>query len=113
MQAQFGRQTYRLFCVGCHGADGRGDGDVAAAMEIPVGDLTLIARNSGGVFPLDEVAAAIAGTSEVSGHKRLAMEPWAKMFAEEFKQFAAEMAVNQLVSRRIDHLVAYLQSIQR
>jgi hypothetical protein len=113
MPAQFGQQTYRLFCVGCHGADGRGDGDVSTALQIAVGDLTLIARRNGGVFPAAEVAAAIAGSSEISGHQRLALEPWARMFAAEFEQFAADVAVNQLVARRIDHLVAYLQSIQR
>jgi mono/diheme cytochrome c family protein len=113
LQPHFGRQIYRLFCVGCHGDDGRGNGEVAVAFAIPVGDLTLIARNNGGEFPAAEVSAAIAGTSEVSGHKAFAMQPWAKMFAEEFERFATEMAVNQLVSRRIDHIVAYLESIQR
>lgn len=113
MQVHFGRQTYRLFCAGCHGADGRGSGSVADALAFPVGDLTTIARDNGGVFPAAEVAAAIAGSSDVSGHKRLAIQPWSRMFADEFGQFAAEMAVNQLVARRIDHLVVYLEAIQQ
>jgi mono/diheme cytochrome c family protein len=113
IQAQFGRQTYRLFCVGCHGADGRGEGDVAHAMNMEVGDLTTLAARNGGVFPADEIAAAISGESEVLGHKKLAMEPWAKVFAEEFHKFAERRAVKDLVRRRIDHIVAYLESIQR
>jgi mono/diheme cytochrome c family protein len=113
LQLHFGRQIYRLFCVGCHGDDGSGNGEVAVAFQIPVGDLTLIARRNGGEFPTGEVAAAIAGNSDVSGHKAFAMQPWAEMFKQEFERFAAEMAVNQLVSRRIDHLVEYLRSIQR
>lgn len=114
MQADFGERSYRLFCVGCHGIDGRGNGEVAEALDMDVGDLTLIARRNRGVFPATEVAAAIAGLSDSSGHKQLAMEPWAKMFAEEFRQFAQENAtVNALVARRINHLVAYLESIQR
>ena len=114
LQADFGKRSYRLFCVGCHGIDGRGNGDVAEALDMEVGDLTVIARRNGGVFPASEVAAAIAGLSDTSGHRKLAMEPWAKMFAQEFRQFAEENAtVHALVARRINHLVAYLESIQR
>lgn len=114
LQADFGKRSYRLFCVGCHGIDGRGNGEAARALDMDVGDLTLIARRNGGVFPAEEVAAAIAGLSDTSGHKRLAMEPWTKMFAQEFRQFAQEHeAVNALVARRINHIVAYLESIQR
>jgi mono/diheme cytochrome c family protein len=112
MQAEFGRSTYRLFCVGCHGADGKGNRAVAEALGMPLVDLTQIKRRNGGVFPAGDVAAAIAGT-RMGGHRDLAPEPWAEVFADEFERFAERLAVNALVARRIDHLVAYLESIQR
>lgn len=111
MQAQFGRSTYRLFCVGCHGADGKGNRTVAEALDLPLVDLTQIRKRNGGVFPADAVAAAIAGT-RMGGHRDLAPEPWARIFADEFEHFAEKVVVNALVARRIDHLVAYLESIQ-
>lgn len=112
MQAEFGRSTYRLFCVGCHGADGKGNRTVAEALDLPLVDLTQISKRNGGVFPADAVAAAIAGT-RMGGHRDLAPEPWARVFADEFEQFAEKVVVNALVARRIDHLVAYLESIQQ
>ena len=111
MQAQFGRSSYRLFCVGCHGADGKGNRAVAEALHMPLVDLTQIKKRNGGVFPAEEVAAAIAGT-RMGGHRDLAPEPWARVFADEFERFAEKLAVNAMVARRIDHLVAYLESIQ-
>lgn len=111
VQAHFGRSIYKLFCVGCHGDDGRGNPAVAEALDLPTVDLTAIKKRNGGVFPADEVAAAIAGT-RMGGHRDLAPEPWARIFADDFERFAEQMAVNALVARRIDHLVAYLESIQ-
>lgn len=111
MQAQFGALSYRLFCAGCHGADGRGNGQLAEALDMPLGDLTQIAKRNGGVFPARDIARAIAGVGP-RGHTALNMAPWADVFAEEFEQFASTVAVNAMVARRIQHLVAYLESIQ-
>lgn len=112
LQAAFGKQIFRVFCVGCHGAGGKGDGDVAEAFDVRLRDLTQIAKENDGTFPKAEIAAAIAGTSPVRGHRALVATEWTEMFAAEFEKFAAEMAVNQLVARRIEHLLAYLESIQ-
>lgn len=111
-QVYFGKQIYRLFCVGCHGPEGKGDGAVAQALDMPRADLTQLSRRNGGVFPAEEVAAAIAGLSSIRGHRELAMEPWAEMFAEEFSGIAERAVASERVARRIAHLLAYLESIQ-
>ncbi len=111
MQVHFGELTYRLFCSGCHGADGRGNGELAQALGMPLGDLTQLAKRNGGVFPADRVRDAIAGRGPL-GHTKLNMAPWAQMFADEFEQFASRMAINEMVARRIEHILAYLESIQ-
>lgn len=111
--ASFGREGYRLFCAGCHGADGRGNPALSSALAMPHVDLTRLARDNGGVFTGREIALAIAGESTViSGHETLDMPPWAQTFAEEFESFAPPPAIRGLVDRRIAHIVAYLQSIQ-
>lgn len=111
-QVHFGKMIYRLFCVGCHGEDGRGDGAVARALDMPSTDLTTISAANGGVFPADDVAGAITGLGETRGHRDLPVGPWTEMFAEEFETFAERAVANQMVARRIAHLVAYLESIQ-
>ena len=111
MEVYFGSQTFRLFCVGCHGPDGRGNAAVGRALLQPDVDLSQIARRNGGVFPAEDVATAITGLGG-TGHARLKMAPWAEVFADEFDAFTARAVVNQMVERRIDHLVAYIESIQ-
>lgn len=110
----FGRDGYRLFCSGCHGSDGTGNPQISSALGLPPVDLTRLARENGGVFPAREVALAIAGESKViTGHETLDMPPWAQTFADEFQTFAPPVAIRDLVDRRIAHIVAYLESIQR
>ena len=112
-QVHFGKMTYRLFCVGCHGDDGRGDGAVARSLEMPLSDLTRISERNDGTFPAEEVADSITGLGETRGHRGLPVGPWTEMFAEEFEMIAERAIANQMVARRIAHLVAYLESIQR
>ena len=38
--ATFGQITYRLSCAVCHGASGRGDGELASSLAVPAPDLT-------------------------------------------------------------------------
>ncbi len=52
---------FMAHCASCHGADGTGDGPVAAALDPPPADLTTIAQRNGGDFPFAEVMAVIDG----------------------------------------------------
>jgi hypothetical protein len=112
LQAHFGKQGYRLFCAGCHGHDGTGNPELAEALGKPLSDLTTIAKRNGGSFPREVVADAITGRG-AKGHRELALRPWDEMFADEFERIAEEVVANEMVARRIDHLLAYLESIQR
>lgn len=111
MQAHFGNMTYRLFCVGCHGADGSGNAAVARALGLTEVDLTTIRSRNDGTFPTEDVKASIIGL-DGKGHARVTMAPWVAMFADEFEAFASKVVVDELVDRRIDHLVSYIESIQ-
>ena len=112
MATQFGEKTYRLFCVGCHAPDGRGNVAVLEALQLPVVDLTTIAARNGGAFPAEAAKSAVLGTG-TEGHARLEMAPWAEVFAGEFESFKAQAVINQMVDRRVDHLVAYIEALQR
>lgn len=112
MQAQFGDVVYQLYCATCHGRGGKGDGPAAASLTTPPADLTTIAKRNGGTFPVERITAAIDGRIEVVGHMDLAMPPWGQLFAHEFKGFPEGTIMEELISRRIAHIVAYLESIQ-
>ena len=56
-----GQREYLSNCVACHGIAGKGDGPVAPILKAQVPDLTLMARNNGGVFPFARVYESIDG----------------------------------------------------
>jgi mono/diheme cytochrome c family protein len=46
-----GPDLFRAHCAACHGPDAKGGGPVAAGLKATVPNLTLLAKNSGGIFP--------------------------------------------------------------
>ena len=46
-----GRSTYTAHCALCHGAGGKGDGEIAQLFQVPPSDLTKLAEQSDGRFP--------------------------------------------------------------
>lgn len=111
--AAFGAITYQVYCESCHGSGGMGDGPMAAYADPPPTDLTLLSATNGGVFPAERVTSAIDGREEVVGHLDVAMPPWARLFAHDLRDFPEGPVLDELVARRIAHLVVFLESIQR
>ena len=76
-------EDYRLYCVACHGAEGKGDGELASKLIKPPSDLTGIAARHGG-FPFWRVYAMVAGEEPVPGHDTFQMPQYAeRMKADE------------------------------
>jgi mono/diheme cytochrome c family protein len=63
-----GRSTYVEYCAGCHGASGRGDGEVAATLTRQPPDLTGITARNGGTFPQVAVMSTIDGYFRRESH---------------------------------------------
>ena len=103
-----GKVSYDTFCGACHGESGRGDGSVAETLEGPPADLTSIARRNGGEFPRKEVTRTIDGRKEVRGHGSREMPVWGLDFQDPERTARQETDVR----KRIDDLVAYLESLQ-
>lgn len=113
LSVQFGAITFSAYCTTCHGSTGAGDGDAAEKLAVHPTDLTRLASDNGGVFPDQRVRAAIDGRQEKVGHIGVAMPPWGSLFSHELEEFEEGEVRDAIVSRRLDHLVAYLKSIQR
>lgn len=58
-----GESLFAENCAMCHGSTGKGDGEVAALLPKPPGDLTTISRRAGGTFPVSDVLSQIDGYS--------------------------------------------------
>lgn len=63
-----GQQLYQDNCAVCHGVTGKGDGDMAGVLNIPVPDLTILAQQNDGQFPMLKVVHAIDGRTGLRGH---------------------------------------------
>ncbi len=59
-----GRAIYNEKCAMCHGAQGKGDGPLAADLGKAPADLTQIAARRGGVWPRLEVMSIVDGYSK-------------------------------------------------
>lgn len=56
-------EDYAAYCSGCHGAGGKGDGEMAGDLAKAPADLTQLARRNKGDFPTTRVMAQIWGYS--------------------------------------------------
>jgi mono/diheme cytochrome c family protein len=105
-----GRKSYERACASCHGLDGRGDGPVAPTLKVRPPDLTTLARSNGGVFPRDEVIAAVTGTKPVAAHGTAETPVWRVRFGPSASGASAAAALR---SRRwLDGMMDYLETIQ-
>ena len=106
-QPYSGSADYQVYCVSCHGAEGRGDGMIAKSLKKLPADLTRIAQRNGGVFPNDKVARAIDGHQPTSTHGPSDMPAWGEVLAKSSTSPGAENT-----AARIGALVKYLQTLQ-
>jgi mono/diheme cytochrome c family protein len=100
-----GADLYRAYCASCHGKDGKGNGPVAPALKATVPDLTAIAKNNGGKFPVERVRRIIAGEGMIASHGSREMPVWGPIFS----QVEADVDRGPV---RVENLVKYLESIQ-
>lgn len=102
-----GDNLYKAYCASCHGADGRGNGPMAAWMKVAPPDLTRIAARNGGEFPLARIDRIISGEEPLpSGHGTRAMPIWGPVFSQVTRD-------QDLGRVRIDNLARYLRDLQR
>jgi mono/diheme cytochrome c family protein len=107
IESMAGREVFEFYCAPCHGRSGRGDGPVAAALTTRPTDVTLLARQRGGVFPGAEVRTMLAGSSErpTPAHGSREMPVWGPIFR------ALDPDARR-AEARLAGVVSYLESIQ-
>ena len=101
-----GADLFHSYCAPCHGADAKGRGPAAAALNSNVPDLTLISKRNGGVFPAKWVERIIAGDEAMLAHGSRDMPIWGPIFhqVQEDRDFG---------NIRLHNLTKYLETIQQ
>jgi mono/diheme cytochrome c family protein len=105
--ASGGRFMFRVYCTTCHGAEARGDGDLASQLKVKPANLTEIAKRNGGEFPFDLVVQIIDGRRKVKGHGGGDMPVWGDAF-----HVTEAGHTEEEVQKRINSLAHFLWSIQ-
>ncbi|WP_294623646.1 cytochrome c [uncultured Roseovarius sp.] len=101
-------------CASCHGEDGKGAGFLTRVFRgVNPGDLTRLAADNGGTFPVERVYSVIDGRAEVAAHGESKMPVWGDRYMTAATGQWGPDELNELrVRNRIYALVHYLQSIQ-
>jgi len=109
-----GKREYEANCAVCHGTQGRGDGPLAGLIEQRAANLTVLAKQNGGVFPISRVYGYIEGEKTTKAHGTREMPIWGR----EYKIKAAEYYVDvpydaeSYVRARILALAEYIDRLQ-
>jgi mono/diheme cytochrome c family protein len=104
-----GAALYADYCSACHGASGKGDGDMADVISIPSPNLTLLSKNNGGEFPMLRVIHTIDGRTGLRAHGSVM-----PLFGTSFSKDASDVGYASVLQTRgqILSLAVYLESIQ-
>jgi len=103
--AMSGKDLYQRFCASCHGAEGRGDGPVAASFKVEVPDLTTLAHRAGAAYPRERVVRIIDGRHILGAHGSRTMPVWGEDLSRlEIGNPDAERATRIVIDRIADYL---------
>ena len=113
-----GKEEFETKCVICHGVSGKGDGPQALTLAKKPADLTMLAKNNGGVFPASRVHEIIDGRLEVAAHGPRLMPVWGDEFLILERTRPEDVSEETFLQRedrvngRIKALVDYLARLQ-
>lgn len=109
-----GKREFRRYCSQCHGVSGVGNGPVAESLKKKPANLTLLAKNNGGVFPAKKVREYIDGTKFEAAHGSREMPIWGTAFKYNMGSgWVGPNLTKAQVDKKIDMLVEYIKGIQK
>ncbi|HVN84516.1 MAG TPA: c-type cytochrome [Candidatus Binatia bacterium] len=106
-----GKAAYLKYCSACHGESAKGDGVVSGFMQPKPTDLTQLAKQNHGEFPMLLVVQGIDGTKTVRAHGDSAMPVWGETFRREGVG-ASVMSPEANVRGKVMLIADYLRGIQ-
>ena len=105
-----GGELYQQYCSTCHGADGKGAGQLTEILTTKVPDLVGLSSRNGGIFPMLEVIHIIDGRTGVRAHGG-PMPVYGEIFT---RSSPAKGTYDQVLEARgmVLSLAYYLETIQ-
>jgi len=107
-----GKALFTHYCATCHGLDAAGNGPMAPAMSLQPKNLTLLAAENGGVFPVLRVVMRIDGREPLVSHGSEM-----PIFGDFFEGTGASLKTPAgqpiLTSQPIADLVSWLETVQK
>ncbi|MBS8228671.1 c-type cytochrome [Vannielia litorea] len=107
-----GRLLYERHCATCHGLDADGQGPMAPALVLQPVDLTELALNNSGTFPMARVVKRIDGRDPLVSHGS-PMPVYGELFDGDDTPLKAETGQPIMTSRPVADLVEYLKTLQK
>jgi len=113
-RVDIGKIEYEGKCATCHGTAGRGDGPTASYLTRKASDLTILAKNNGGILPVAQMYEIIAGSQEVAGHGTRDMPVWGQAYRIQAAEYYSDMPYDPeaYVRARILALIEYINRLQ-
>lgn len=108
-----GKREFESNCASCHGTNGKGGGVLVPFLTRSPPDLTLLARNNGGVLPMNRLYDVIDG-AEVPVHGSREMPVWGRDYRIKDAEYFMESPYNAEahVRARILALLEYINRLQ-
>lgn len=107
-----GALLYQQRCAACHGSEALGDGPMAPVLLVQPKDLTRLAADEGGQFPLLRVIRRIDGRDPLVSHGS-DMPVYGPLFQGDDTALALPSGQMVMTGRAIADLVVFLQAIQK
>lgn len=115
--ADIGRYDFDTYCAVCHNKDGKGGGPFSMLLTTKVPDLTVLAKNNGGVFPFNRAYEVVYGIANVPGHGTREMPIWGDVYKEkapnELGPYYQPLDSASFVRGRILALIGYISTLQQ
>jgi len=109
-QIQVGKAQFTKYCATCHGPSGTGtDGIASRLFTKPPANLTLLAKNDGGVFPMSEVIGIVKGDQKIDAHGSREMPVWGDILG---KPLSDGMYGQDAADAKLITIGKYLETIQ-
>jgi len=105
-----GKAQYMKHCATCHGPSGTGtDGVASRLFTKPPANLTLLAKNNGGKFPMMEVIGIVKGDRPIAAHGTREMPVWGDIVGHPLTD---GMYAKDAATAEVMNIGQYLETIQ-